>query len=679
MRWPGSIEPRTPAWRPDALRWLATGLGGLDRIFDRLYGSRYNPLYRTGTLAALLLTLALVSGTYLLFVYEIGRPYESMRAIQDDVLLGRWMRALHRYASDGAVVAVLLHVVRMLVQGKTWGARVLAWVTGIVLTGMMLLSAFTGFVLVWDAFGQRVAMIGARMLRVIPIFVEPPDRAFVGDRPVPAQFFFMNLFLHVAVPLGMIGFLWLHTSRLARAAWFPESRVLWTTVAAFVVLAIAWPAPLAGPADLLALPGRTPTDWFYGFWLTLADGWPALGVAVTAVAATFMLAMPWMLRPRAAARRAPAAADPDRCEGCRQCFVDCPYDAITMVEGKRPETFPLRADVVADLCVGCGLCIGSCASLAIGPGGHTASQQLAVARQVVADLPDAASRTVVLACRNNGDMTARLRAWAGAPARLACLDVDCAGSVHPGTLSYLASRVDRVLVLACPPQNCLYREGAALGDARVLSDRRPAVPGRLQGQHVEIVHHAPGEWPRVVAGLAAQGDGRAARADARGALLRGAGAVAMTALVLGVTALLSGWPQGRDADHAVLRLGWRLAGQAAQSCRDLTPDEIARRPVHMRVARECTPVALAYDLTAAVDGTVLARKRVRPAGLRGDRPLTVEEDLRVAPGEHRIAVRFAPADPGHDGRILTFERNVRFEPRRVALITTTNDQTLVLR
>ncbi len=145
-----------------------------------------------------------------------------MAGIQQDVFLGRWIRALHRYVSDAAVVAVMVHVVRLLVQGKTWGPRALAWITGVLLAGMMFVSAVTGFVLVWDEFGQKLAVAGAKMLRLVPIFPEPPDRAFVGDRPVAAPFFFMNLFLHVAVPLGMIGFLWLHTSRLARAAWFPE-------------------------------------------------------------------------------------------------------------------------------------------------------------------------------------------------------------------------------------------------------------------------------------------------------------------------------------------------------------------------------------------------------------------------------------------------------------------------
>src|SRR6266542_3746024 len=297
-------------WRPVGTRWLAHLVERLDRPFDRIYSSKYNPLHRTGTLASLCLTVALVTGVYL-----IARPYESMAGIQKDVFLGRWIRALHRYVSDAAVVAVLIHVVRLLVQGKTWGPRALAWIMGVLLAGMMFVSALTGFVLVWDEFGQKLAVAGAKMLRLLPLFPEPPDRAFVGDKPVAAQFFFMNLFLHVAVPLGMICFLWLHTSRLARTAWFPERRVLGSTVIGLIVLSVLWPAPLPPAADLLAIPGRVGTDWFYGFWIPLAQGSPAAALATTALLGGLLLAVPWLARPRKSKRPPPAVVDPDRCEG----------------------------------------------------------------------------------------------------------------------------------------------------------------------------------------------------------------------------------------------------------------------------------------------------------------------------------------------------------------------------
>ena len=67
-----------------------------DRFFDWAYHSSSNPLYRSGTLATGLLLVATATGVYLLFFYKVSAPYESMRVIQDQWFLGRWMRALHR-------------------------------------------------------------------------------------------------------------------------------------------------------------------------------------------------------------------------------------------------------------------------------------------------------------------------------------------------------------------------------------------------------------------------------------------------------------------------------------------------------------------------------------------------------------------------------------------------------
>ena len=662
-------------WRPKGTRWLGRLVAGIDRVFDRLYSSRSNPLHRSGTVASLCLAVALVTGVYLLFVYEIARPYESIVGIQNDIFLGRWIRALHRYVSDAAAVAVLIHVLRLLIQGKTWGPRALAWITGVLLAGMMFVSAVTGFVLVWDQFGQKLAVAGARMLRLVPLFPEPPDRAFVGDKPVAAQFFFMNLFLHVAIPLGMICFLWLHTSKLARAAWFPERRVVWCTIGGLVVLSVLWPAPLPPAADLLAVPGRVSTDWFYGFWLPLAQGWPAAGLAIVGLLAALLLLVPWVARPGKISQPPAAYVDPDRCEGCQQCFRDCPYDAIQMVPGKYPEKHPLRANVLPDLCVSCGLCGGSCASLAIGPAGRTAAHQLASARQLVAGTDNPQKRTLIVSCRNNGGVSARLRDRFGENGAAQYFEVDCAGTLHPGTVSYLGGRFGATAIVGCPAQNCLYREGATLADLRILAERAPAVPGRIAQLPVRVFHYSAGEWPEIahaVEGLATASSPGSAWSISRG--VRVALATASSALLLAGLALGSGWPQGAHADHAILRLGWRLVGQVKERCRDLSPEELARRPVHMRVPRECANEVLTYDLRAVVDARVVAQKTVRSPGLRADRPLSVEEDLRIAPGEHEVSVTFAPHDGGSGGKVLSLERRIRFEAGRVVLITSENDQ-----
>jgi ferredoxin len=678
MTRPADSYARYDYWRPGVGRWPERLLGQVDGLFERVYGSRYNPLHRTGTLASLFLTVTLVTGVYLLLVYQIARPYESTAAIQADVFLGRWIRALHRYASDAALVAVILHALRMVVQGKTWGPRVLAWTTGLVLAAMMFLSAVTGFVLVWDEFGQKLAVVGARMLRLVPLFPEPPDRAFVGEQPMPAQFFFMNLFLHVAVPLGMVFLLWLHTARLARAAWFPERKVVTGTLVGFLLLAVVWPAPLPPAADLLAIPGRVDSNWFYGFWLPFTTASPGAGLAAAATLGAVLLGVPWLLRPARRARPAPAFVDPDRCEGCSQCFNDCPYDAIEMLPGKHPERHPLRAEVQPDLCVSCGLCAGSCASLAIGPEARTAAHQLASARSLVADTPGASGRVLLVACRNNGNVVDRLRRRVHGDGSMQCFEVDCAGTLHPGTVSYLAGHFGAALILACPPHGCVHREGATLADARLLEDRPPAVPGRMASLPVRVLHHAAAEWPSMLAAIDALRAGTPPRPETPAARVRrGALRVAFSAVLLGLVALGSGWPQGADADHAVLRLGWRLAGQVKQRCRDLPPDELARRPVHMRQPQECVSEVLTYGLRAVVDGVVVAERRVTSPGLRADRPLTVEENIRISPGDHQVTITFVPEDATGDGKRLSLTRRLRVERQRVVLITYDGDALVV--
>jgi heterodisulfide reductase subunit A len=52
-----------------------------------------------------------------------------------------------------------------------------------------------------------------------------------------------------------------------------------------------------------------------------------------------------------------AFVEADRCTGCELCLSSCPYDAISMKNGK--------AEINSALCTGCGVCIGHCPDRAI--------------------------------------------------------------------------------------------------------------------------------------------------------------------------------------------------------------------------------------------------------------------------------------------------------------------------
>ena len=60
-----------------------------DRFMNRLYSSRFNPLYHSGALVVLLLVVLLLTGLYLLIFYRIGEPHASVARITASTRLWR--------------------------------------------------------------------------------------------------------------------------------------------------------------------------------------------------------------------------------------------------------------------------------------------------------------------------------------------------------------------------------------------------------------------------------------------------------------------------------------------------------------------------------------------------------------------------------------------------------------
>ena len=483
----------------------------VDAWMNRVYTSRCNPLYHSGAIAIAMLIVLIATGVYLLVYYRIGAPYASVERINAQVWTGRWIRALHRFASDAAVVAALVHAFRMYAQRRTWGPRALAWVSGVVLLLVILGSGWTGYVLVWDTHAQVLAAEGARWLDALPIFSEPIGRSFVGERDVPGAFFFLNLFAHIALPIGVGVLIWVHIARVARPVLLPARPVLWGSIGALTVLAVLWPLTMAPAADLLRLPQQVPVDWFFGFWLPVTQRLPAwsvwpLGAAVLGV----VVAIPWLTRPRTAELPAPATVNERVCTGCEQCVHDCPYDAIAMVprtDGREG----MVARVTTELCTSCGICIGSCPPMAIGAMGMTARDQLAEARAFLAEHEPDARDLVIVGC-----------AWSGARAEAErsgakLLSVPCIGAMHSSTVEILLrGGAGGVLVAGCPEHDGRTREGVTWTEERLFQGRAADLKQRVDRTRVRLVQATLGEHVLLhesVRAFAAEIEALAADAD----------------------------------------------------------------------------------------------------------------------------------------------------------------------
>lgn len=467
-------------------------LARVDALLNRVYGSRYNPLYHSGAVTVGLLGVLLVTGLYLLLFYRLGAPYESVVALNGQLWGGRWVRALHRFASDAAVVAAGIHAFRMYAQRRSWGPRALAWVSGVVLLLVVFVSGWTGYVLVWDEQAQLLAVEGARLLDALPIFSEPIGRSFTGERALPNAFFFVTLFAHIAIPLSICVLLWVHVTRVSRPILLPARPVLWGIIAALTAAAVLWPVPDGRPADLLRLPSDVPIDWFFAFWLPVTERLPA-GVVWAGIAALFgaAVAVPWLTRPRGERLPAPAEVDERTCTGCEQCVLDCPYDAIAMV-ARSDGRAGLTARVNTDLCTSCGICVGSCPPMAIGAMGETGRDQLAEIRRFLAEERPKSSDVVLVGC---GWSAARAEA-ARTGAKL--FTIPCVGAMHSSTVEFLLrGGAGGVLVVGCAEHDGRTREGVTWTRERLFAGRPADLKERVDRKRLRLVEASLGEEARL--------------------------------------------------------------------------------------------------------------------------------------------------------------------------------------
>ena len=647
----------------------------LHRFFDWLYHSRYNPLYRSGTLAVGFLVILLVTGLYLVFFYSISAPYESVTAIQAQGYAGRWIRAVHRYATDGAILATLFHILQLLVQGKTWGPRTLAWLSGILLFGALFVSAWTGYVLVWDQHGQLIAMGGAEMLRLFPFLRPVVSAAFDGTNPVTPSFFFMNLFLHLALPIGLIFGLWVHTAKISRSRWFPIRPIFVWSIAAFVILGIAWPAALPPKANLFEMWGTVPVDLIAAFWLPLIPASPLASLCLLVGMLVLLGLMPWFWRPSGRLVRGASVVDPERCTGCTQCARDCPYEAIVMTprdDGRR-----LVAEVRPESCVSCGICAASCGDVCVGPPERSGREQLEQIEEFCsAEFPQPSPNAVtIITCKHNGRVPERWQEFATTRPDSHLYFADCCGTVHTQVLERLMQHCGGIFIHACPERNCFNRDGLDLLTQRLFYKRVPFLSREIDRRRLEIDASSEQEVDEALRRAEsfnryiADGCATARENQALGVgRIQKVRAIVATVSILSGIALLNQFPIGKAPDGAVIRFGAKLPAQSAEECHPLSEADKQRLPLHMQLPQVCQKRSLSYALEIFVDGKSVLSRTLETSNVRGDGMIFASEEAAVSAGDHEVAVLLGSLETGGTRSMTEFRRRVSTRAGRIYLV-----------
>ena len=270
---------------------LESGLNGV-------FGPALNPLYYLGAITYWMFWIIVVSGFYIYAFYDTGvqDAFNSVERItHGQWYLGGIMRSLHRYASDGMILAAVLHMLRNFFFDRYRNFRWFSWYTGVMVLWLIYIAGINGYWLVWDKLAQFVAVASAEWLDALPIFSVPLARNFLEQGSVNDRFFSLLSFIHLGVPLGAFALIWVHTQRVPQAKTSPPRALKTGLVLSMIALALVKPALSQGQADLDSTPSMLNLDWFYLWSYPLLYTWGPGKVWILAGGFTgFLLLLPFL-------------------------------------------------------------------------------------------------------------------------------------------------------------------------------------------------------------------------------------------------------------------------------------------------------------------------------------------------------------------------------------------------
>jgi coenzyme F420-reducing hydrogenase delta subunit/Pyruvate/2-oxoacid:ferredoxin oxidoreductase delta subunit len=256
-----------------------------------------------------------------------------------------------------------------------------------------------------------------------------------------------------------------------------------------LVLAVLNPVLSQPAANIAVAPTNLSIDWIVLFVHPMMYLTSPQFVWLVLTGSLLLLALlPFMSRkPRAQI----ATVEPDFCNGCRRCFDDCPYAAVTMVPHPNGRTGKELALVNADLCAGCGICVGACPSSTPFRSAAELVTGIDLPQSPIGDLRKqlqaglaglkTPQKWVVFGCDHGADVKA-LR-----DGDVVSYSMVCTGMLPPSFVEYaLRDGADGVLVTGCRPGGCEFRLGQQWTEERLMGQREPYLRASVPQARVEI-------------------------------------------------------------------------------------------------------------------------------------------------------------------------------------------------
>jgi ubiquinol-cytochrome c reductase cytochrome b subunit len=202
--------------------WLNQRLGidAVRRVMAKEYWipKNINFLWAMGMILAVMFTLLLVTGLFLMMYYQpnVHTAFDSVNnVIMRQVPYGWLFRNIHAVAASTVFLIIYIHMFTGIYYGSYKKGREMIWISGMLLFVTFSAEAFSGYMLPWGQMSYWAGMVITNLFSLGSLHANGLVEWIRGDY-VPSQAFLNRFFaLHVVLlPLAVIGVIGLHFGSL---------------------------------------------------------------------------------------------------------------------------------------------------------------------------------------------------------------------------------------------------------------------------------------------------------------------------------------------------------------------------------------------------------------------------------------------------------------------------------
>ena len=257
----------------------------------------------------------------LYYVPSAETAHTSVAYITKQVAAGGFLRSLHYYGSSAMVIVLLLHFLQTFLYGSFKGRRELLWMSGALLSFLVLGMGFTGYLLPWDQKAYFATAVGTNIVGQIPLVGNWLTRLLRGGDTIGtltlSRFYVAHVFL---IPAAIFAFIAAHiflfrkagaagpihedpiNPKLPPEGFYPRQVLMDMALSLLIMVGLGFlsyfhPAglgPIANPADTQFLPRP---EWYYLPMFEWLKYWEGPKVVFAVIVIPGLLAMLFFLLP----------------------------------------------------------------------------------------------------------------------------------------------------------------------------------------------------------------------------------------------------------------------------------------------------------------------------------------------------------------------------------------------